>query len=232
MAKNNNKAGVLSMPTCSCRYCPLASHWGTWAPTTGYPSWMVVWALSLWCSQWVLGRSGSSGKHLQVKQSYYTYIMSRKVADLYDITYNYSAWTAVFSQFASVQSLKHSKYIAFIRSFIAIIRSLTGSVTVFRWCTSWSPGSCSLLSPIIHTPTMSSRAMTLKQGEDQVKIFQVICPQFQFTPQVYPQNVWKCLPAVICTVHYRHTEVHKLQQQDIPLDWLSGHRLCGADSES
>lgn len=47
--------------TCSGMYSPSASHCGTNAPTTGEAS-DVACALSLWFSQWVLGRSGSSGK--------------------------------------------------------------------------------------------------------------------------------------------------------------------------
>lgn len=45
---------------CRALYWPCSSHSGTKTPGIGYPSGLVVWTLSLWCSQWVLGLSGRS----------------------------------------------------------------------------------------------------------------------------------------------------------------------------
>ena len=44
----------------------------------------------------------------------------------------------------------------------AVIKNLTWSVTVYTCYTSWSPGSCSLLTASVHTPTLSSGTVTLK----------------------------------------------------------------------
>ena len=109
-----------------------------------------------------------------------------------------------------VWSLKtHLCFFHTISVFLSECFHLTWSVTVFGCCTRWSPGSCSLLPPTVHTPTMSSGAVTLWWI-----IYTFFTSHNPGHHSAMHFNTSQCSPAVVGTVRQSHTEGWKLQHLD------------------